>query len=352
MSKKKSFGFLSKRTEEKRTFEVLSVTRDLTDKANITHDIWERMASTYKDMDAKDPVSRTLTSITNSILHQERIIFAFSKESLMSLVETDKNIPEKHRKAFSDRFYSIIRAKLYEYRMVKLVYQGDGTKNQASAFEVIDSDLLDYLNRTVDKNKQMIDTLAYCNREPKNSKSKQTVSKGNHRGNRVREPGLGTDESMKERNNEIKELRTNESKTLKKDEKINKEDFLDCSFDVSSESMNQLKIQETSFNKKETINLLYKLLREINPYMSEFNKVLNNEQINIIQSIPGFDKLNQDDIIGQFQLTSCDYSFLSKIEYNESKEQENIPDVVANTTTEIPKTSGFKRKPKPSVYTN
>lgn len=118
--------------------------------------LWQALQTQYKVAGMQDSIGMAICSIINSIITQKRIYFAMSRESLKELMGQDHN---HNFEGFKNTHYAKILRQLYEMNIVKKIFE---IKGKATGFEVIDSDLVLYLNN-VNRNQQYLEISSFCN---------------------------------------------------------------------------------------------------------------------------------------------------------------------------------------------
>lgn len=127
--------------------------------------VFQDLLREYKGLDTTSSAAlRAVCTLTNAILTHERLYFAMTRDDIKNMMKLDSNIPKNLRKGFNNGQWSIILMKLYnDFGVIKLLHQGN-TK-RASAFEVIHPDIVQYLEPKVNREKQLEETLAFCQKK-------------------------------------------------------------------------------------------------------------------------------------------------------------------------------------------
>lgn len=128
-------------------------------------EVFQMIKNDYNDIDKSSrALQKAYTSLICAILTHERIYFALTRKNMLTLMLTDPNIPKELRSGFSPNEWPRLKAKFYnECCLLKLIYQGE--KRMASAYEVIHPEILKYLEPKVDREKQLQETLAFCQKK-------------------------------------------------------------------------------------------------------------------------------------------------------------------------------------------
>lgn len=97
-------------------------------------------------------LERVYLSLYTSILQQRRLIFGLGRRSMQSLIKADPNY-KVQQESFGDHSWPMILQVLYnDFKLIKQLKQGQG--GSVSIFEVVDTDVVEYLSALVNIEEQ------------------------------------------------------------------------------------------------------------------------------------------------------------------------------------------------------
>lgn len=160
--KKKSFGIKDKIVKFESKGLLLSVVQLIKPQ---DPEIFQILKADYEQINKSSKAAeKAALSLIGGILTHKRIYFAMTVKSLKKLMLSDPNIPDEFKSGFSPNDWSRLLSCFYnDLGLIKLKYPG--VKRKASAFEVIDPELLAYLTPKVDAEAQLAETLKFCQKK-------------------------------------------------------------------------------------------------------------------------------------------------------------------------------------------
>lgn len=140
---------------------LLQCTTEVTeDLLEVNPDPWKGICAQYKKTSERPIVIKSLVSIMNSIFTHRRVIFCLSRESLRKLLKSDKNWRDYNKRvSLKNDNYKIILKLLYVNNVVKEV---DQKNRNIMIFEVVHPDILESLNPSMTKDKQLEQCLDFA----------------------------------------------------------------------------------------------------------------------------------------------------------------------------------------------
>lgn len=143
---------------------ILQTTRTIREE-DLKFPEWFELQGDYEAMSDGSPVDKIIVSLKNSIIAQRRVVFALSREKLSALVKADANWSSAA--GFDNNNYKVVRKIITEdLKWVRCIEMG--SNRNLTVFEVIDSDLLEYLQ--VDVQKQITQTMDFVRRTKSDAK--------------------------------------------------------------------------------------------------------------------------------------------------------------------------------------
>lgn len=107
-------------------------------KDDLIHTHWKLLKDEYQQVDST--IAKVCCSVTNAIIHQQRIHFFLNRETLRNLITNDKNHEYKPGQAFDNTQYPIILAFLMKIGLIERV--SDVYENH---YKLINQDVLNIL---------------------------------------------------------------------------------------------------------------------------------------------------------------------------------------------------------------
>lgn len=139
-------------------------------KEDLIHPEWIELKDDYNEMQDSVQLHKATVSIKNSIIHQRRVYFCLTRDTVRALITNDSNWSKC---GFSnDNYSALIKLLTEDSGMIELVKKGTGFK-VPSVYRVIDKDIKKYI--VIDETVQMSETLAFADRFLKTDSKTDTV---------------------------------------------------------------------------------------------------------------------------------------------------------------------------------
>ena len=155
---------LAKKIEETKIQSnvILITTKHITEEDLLVDVNWRKIHSEYMECNDSEWLTQATVTLFNSIYHQKRKVFGLSRESLRSVLKSDKNwnkpigLKDSNYRKFLDH---VFRGKLLE----NIPYEKAGSNNKLMVVKVIHPDLLAMFDFDMDI--QLSESLAFAKKQ-------------------------------------------------------------------------------------------------------------------------------------------------------------------------------------------